>query len=200
LLKEKSLNEISTRVCPHCSRENIYKNGGSEPVICGFCGKKFEEAPQGSDQKRYIFITGIIFGIVLFIAVIVYLVFNNTKLDYYVSQVSTQIRSTKLVQPDAINWDQAKNFIGESKTVCGPVVSTKYASSIQGEPTYLDLGTKNPDPARLTVIIWGDQRTSFSFKPEEYFVQKKICVSGLIVDYKGTAEIEIKTPTQITIQ
>ena len=194
------MNEIKTKVCPHCARENIYQNDASEPKICGFCGKKFEEEPHDLDQKRYLVIMGIVFGIVLFIALIVFLIFNNTKLDYYGSQASTQITSTKKIQSNEINWDQAKNFIGESKTVCGPVVSTKYASSIQGEPTYLDLGTKNPDPARLTVIIWGDQRTSFSFKPEEFYAQKDICVSGLIVDYKGIAEIEIKTPTQITIQ
>jgi hypothetical protein len=194
------MSEICTRVCIHCARENIYKNNGQEPEICGFCGKKFEQEPQVSEQKRYIVVTGIIFGIVLLIAVIVYLVFNNTKLDFNISRVSTQVTSTELIQSDTINWDQAKKYIGESKTVCGPVVSTKYASSIQGEPTYLDLGTRNPDPSRLTVIIWGDQRTAFSFKPEEFYAQKTICVSGLIVDYKGTTEIEIKTPTQITIQ
>jgi hypothetical protein len=194
------MSEIRTRVCPHCAKENVYKIDAPEPKICGFCGKKFDVVPQGSDQNRYILITGIIFGIVLFIAVIVYLVLNNTKLDYYVARVSTQISSTQIGQPGAIKWDQAKNYIGESKTVCGPVVSTKYASSIQGEPTYLDLGTKNPDLARLTVIIWGDQRAAFSFKPEEFYSQKNICVTGLIVDYKGTSEIEIKTPSQITIK
>ncbi len=192
--------EIGLKVCPHCASENIFKNNASEPKICGFCGEKFENVPQGSVQKRYLLITGVVFGIILFIAAISYIVIDNLKVENNVSLIVAPSNSPELATSDAIKWDQAKNYIGESKTVCGPVVSTKYASSIQGEPTYLDLGTKNPDPARLTVIIWGDQRTTFSFKPEEYYLRKNICVSGLIVDYKGTTEIEIKTPSQITIQ
>jgi hypothetical protein len=194
------MNEIGSKVCPHCASENIFKYNASEPKICGFCGKKFEEVSQGSDQKRYLLITGVVFGIVLLIAAISFIVINNMKVENNVSLIVAPSNSPELATSDAIKWDQAKNYIGESKTVCGPVVSTKYASSIQGEPTYLDLGTKNPDPARLTVIIWGDQRTAFSFKPEEFYAQKNICVSGLIVDYKGTTEIEIKTSSQITIQ
>ena len=99
-----------------------------------------------------------------------------------------------------IPWDEACDHIGERTTVCGPVVSATWATGSKGKPTFLNIGAPYPDPGRFTVIIWGDYRGNFSQAPEDYYSGKTICVTGLIIEYQGIAEIEVKTPSQIQEQ
>ena len=54
---------------------------------------------------------------------------------------------------------EAKDHIGEKATVCGRVVSTYYARSSHGEPTFLNL--EKPYLNQIfTVVIWGDDSSS----------------------------------------
>jgi micrococcal nuclease len=103
----------------------------------------------------------------------------------------------KKLPSGAISWDKAKNHIGERTTVCGPVVSATWASGSKGKPTFLNIGKPYPDPDRFTVIIWEQYRSNFPQPPEAYYRGKTICVTGLIIPYKGIPEIEVKTPEQI---
>lgn len=100
----------------------------------------------------------------------------------------------------AISWDEAKYHIGERTTVCGPVVDTHWASGSKGEPTFLNIGKPYPDPNRFTVVIWIDCRANFPQAPEKYYSGKTICVSGLIIEYKGVTEIEVCHPSEIEEQ
>jgi len=54
----------------------------------------------------------------------------------------------------------AQNHVGEKATVCGEVVSSHYASSSNGEPTFLNLDEAYPNGI-FTVVIWGDNRAQF---------------------------------------
>jgi len=101
---------------------------------------------------------------------------------------------------NAIAWHEAQDHIGDRATVCGPVVDTHYASTSKGKPTFLNIGKPYPDPSRFTVVIWGDYRGNFPQGPEAYYLGKTICVTGLITEYEGTPEVEIKTPSQIEEQ
>jgi len=98
-----------------------------------------------------------------------------------------------------IEWNEAKQYIGEYKTVCGPVVDAYYASSTNGQPTFLNIGKDYPDPDRFTVIIWGDDRGNFPSPPEDYYFGKTIAVTGLIEEYEGIAEILVTSPSQIEV-
>ncbi len=96
-----------------------------------------------------------------------------------------------------IPWNEAIYHIGERATVYGPVVSTYYANTSRGKPTFLNIGKPYPDPDRFTVIIWGENRSNFPQAPEILYANKTIYVTGLIVEYKGIAEIEVISPSQI---
>jgi hypothetical protein len=100
---------------------------------------------------------------------------------------------------DEISWSDAGNFVNQSKTVCGPVMRTTFAQTTNGQPTYLDLGRTYPDPARFSILIWGNQRANFPSAPETLYRGKTICVTGKIVTYQGTLEMEVRTPSQIQI-
>lgn len=101
---------------------------------------------------------------------------------------------------DTVSWNEAGNFIGQMKTVCGNVVRTTFAENTTGQPTYLDVGRAYPDPSRFSVIIWGKQRANFPTPPETMYRGKMICVTGTIQTYKGVAQIEVRTPAQIEIK
>jgi hypothetical protein len=100
----------------------------------------------------------------------------------------------------AIQWDEAKNHIGERLTVCGMVMDATFASSTNGQPTFINLGKGYPDPDRFSVLIWGKYRYKFSSPPESLYLKKDICVTGLIVSYKGQAEVEVNDSSQITFR
>lgn len=99
--------------------------------------------------------------------------------------------------PSAISWDEAKNHIGERTTVYGAVVDAKWASGSKGQPTFLNIGKPYPDPNRFTVVIWIENRDKLPKAPEVYYLGKTIYVTGLITEYKGVAQIEVKDPSQI---
>ncbi len=108
--------------------------------------------------------------------------------------------ATPTVESSGISWDEAKYHIGERATVCGSVVDTRYASTSNGSPTFLNIGKSYPDPDRFTVVIWGNDRSSFPSAPESYYSGETICVTGLITEYQGGVQIEASTPSQIQIQ
>lgn len=96
-----------------------------------------------------------------------------------------------------LNWNEAKDNIGQWMTVCGPVVDTHYATTSNGKPTFLNIGEDYPSTSRFTVVIWGDDRDKFPAAPENYYYGKKIAVTGLIESYGGIAEIAVSSPSQI---
>lgn len=114
---------------------------------------------------------------------------------------STTIPSTTTTTPPQglIEWSEALDHVGERVTVEGPVVGTYYARSSNGSPTFLNIGRDNPDPDRLTAIIWGRNRGEFSSAPESAYRGETIRVTGKVSVYKGSAQIEVKSPAQIEI-
>ncbi len=128
---------------------------------------------------------------------------DPNPLDSNIPAAGSTPTATATVTPTAtptlsgISWDEAKYHIGERTTICGPVVDTHYASTSSGQPTFLNLGKGYPDLDRFTVVIWGRNRYNFPLAPESYYYGKNICVTGLITEYQGAAQIEVSTPSQI---
>jgi hypothetical protein len=93
---------------------------------------------------------------------------------------------------------EAKDHVGEHATVCGKVVSTRYAASTRGKPTFLNIDKSYPNPL-FTILIWGENREKFG-RPEEKFRDKQVCVTGKITEYRGGAETVISDPQNIEIE
>ena len=99
---------------------------------------------------------------------------------------------------NVISPNQAIDYIGEYKTVKGLVASAKYLSRVKGRPTFLNLDKAYPNQV-FTVVIWWDTRDQFEEDPEYFYRGKNITVSGIIIEYKGIAEIIVSDPDQINI-
>ena len=93
---------------------------------------------------------------------------------------------------------EAKNHVGERATVCGNVVSTHYAARSKGNPTFLNLDEQYPRQV-FTILIWGSDRPKFG-DPEAKYGNKRVCVTGLIKDYRGVPEVVAEQPSQIEVQ
>jgi hypothetical protein len=93
---------------------------------------------------------------------------------------------------------EAKVHFGDNATVCGEVVTTRYASSSKGQPTFLNIDKPYPNQI-FTVVIWGSNRSKFK-TPEEDYKSKKICVTGKITAHGGLPEIIVDNPGNIQIE
>ena len=93
---------------------------------------------------------------------------------------------------------QVKYFFGETATVCGQVVATKYKINGKSDPTYINLDKKWPETV-FTLMVFGKDRINFSYKPEEFLTDKKICVTGKVGEFNGTPQIIATDETQIQI-
>jgi DNA/RNA endonuclease YhcR with UshA esterase domain len=105
--------------------------------------------------------------------------------------------SGPLLAQSRLSTAEAKNHIGETATVCGSVVSTRYASSTKGQPTFLNLDEPYPKQV-FTILIWGESRSKFG-TPESDYKGKKICITGKITEYRGVPEIVAESPKQIAV-
>jgi DNA/RNA endonuclease YhcR with UshA esterase domain len=92
---------------------------------------------------------------------------------------------------------EAKDHIGETATVCGNVVSTRYAASTRGQPTFLNLDKPYPNQI-FTVVIWGSDRSKFG-APESDYKGKRIRVTGKITEYRNVPQIVAERPQQIQV-
>lgn len=97
-----------------------------------------------------------------------------------------------------INSLQSKDYIGKDACVCGKVVSTKYVENGRTNPTYINLDKKYPEQT-FTLMIFGQDRENFSYKPEEFLQGKTICVKGKIGEFKGTPQIIANKEKQVEI-
>jgi hypothetical protein len=109
---------------------------------------------------------------------------------------------TVLVSPaqaqKKLTANEAKEHFGETATVCGAVVSARYADATKGQPTFLNLDKPYPSQV-FTIVIWGENRSKFG-KPENDYNGKRICVPGKIKAYAGLPEIVAEDPKQLRIE
>ncbi|MDA9617914.1 DNA-binding protein [Pseudomonadota bacterium] len=99
-----------------------------------------------------------------------------------------------------IEVKEAYKFVGETKIVCGRIVSTKYLKRSSGGPIFLNFGRDYPNQ-QMTGLIWfGRFSDYFSYKPEKKLKRKTVCVKGLISEHDGKTQMEIRTEKQIKIQ
>lgn len=99
----------------------------------------------------------------------------------------------------AIPWREAAQHVGETVTICGPVADTEYANSSDGQPAFIDLGVAYPDQNRVTVVVWGEDRSAFPEPPEMMYLGKTLCVTGEVYVHEGVCNIKATTPAQVKI-
>ncbi len=85
--------------------------------------------------------------------------------------------------------DAGKN-IGRKVSVCGKVSGGRFLTNTK--PTLLNLGGSAAN--ELTIIISPEDRKNFPYKPEEYFTNKNVCVTGKVIESNGKPQISVHNP------
>lgn len=102
-----------------------------------------------------------------------------------------------VAQSGHITAAEAKNHVGEKATVCGKVVSARFAKESKGQPTFLNLDQPYPNHI-FTIVVWGSDREKFGAIEVKYSV-KEVCVTGKISNFQGKPEIAVDDPNQIQL-
>jgi very-short-patch-repair endonuclease len=97
----------------------------------------------------------------------------------------------------AENWQRAAARVGQQVRVKGPVVATRYQAQTRGRPTFLDVGAAYPDPRRLTVVVWGQDRSKFPEAPDVAFAGKEVAVRGKVTTFRGVTQIDAAGPNAL---
>ena len=96
---------------------------------------------------------------------------------------------------DVISYLDAGNYIGKTKNVEGTIVKTfKYT---KGKIIFLDF--HDPYQGYFTAIIRSSYWDMFPFAPEDYYKGREVRVTGEIIEYKGSPEIVVRSPSQIEV-
>ncbi len=95
-----------------------------------------------------------------------------------------------------IECKDAATHIGDSVALCGKIYGGIFLPKAKNQPTFLNMGAAYPNQ-QLTIVIWGDKRKQFGFKPEEKFKNKDVCVCGRIEVFNGKPQIVISSATQL---
>jgi len=95
-----------------------------------------------------------------------------------------------------ITIEDAAKHEGDSVTICSKVFGGKYLSN--AGVTLLNVGGKYPD-ALLTLVIKDAARPAFTNKPEEFYTDKEVCITGKISMFKGKPQIEVYNETAISV-
>ena len=97
-----------------------------------------------------------------------------------------------------IKAEDAAKHIGDTVKVCTKIYGTRYLEQSNRAPTFLNAGASYPN-SPLTFVVFGENRPAFKNKPEEFYNNKQVCVTGKIESYKGKPEIILINETQISI-
>ena len=100
--------------------------------------------------------------------------------------------------PPTIKPEEAQKYIGQTVTVCGKIFTARFLEQANKQPTLLNMGAAFPNQP-FTVVIFGESRSNFTYKPEEFLNGKDICVTGLIQEYKGKPQMIVTKEAEIKV-
>ncbi len=98
-----------------------------------------------------------------------------------------------------VSWKDARLHTGTVMAVAGPLMKTTNRGNVRGNPTWIDIGGVFPDPRRVTAIIWETNKSEFPAVHPGQMAGVNICVIGLVENYKGVIQIELKEASQLVV-
>jgi len=101
--------------------------------------------------------------------------------------------TTKEIKGVIISWRDAAKYYGQTKIVEGQIV----ASNNTGKVCFLNF--HRDWKHYFTAVIFASDFNKFPPNPEDYYLNRKVRVTGLIKEYKDKPEIILKAPMQIEI-
>ena len=99
----------------------------------------------------------------------------------------------------AIPAAEAAKHVGENTTVCDKVFGGRFLENAKDQPTLLNMGDVYPNNP-FTFVIFGENRKKFNYLPEEFLVNKQVCVTGEIKIFHDKPQIIVTDSSQLKIK
>jgi endonuclease G, mitochondrial len=93
------------------------------------------------------------------------------------------------------NTVQAKYHIGKTATICGTVVSSR--KTVKAQAIYLNFDRMHPFQD-FYATIWSYNGPNFSYDPEVFLMNKRVCVTGKITMFDDIPRISVNNEHEIT--
>jgi opacity protein-like surface antigen len=106
------------------------------------------------------------------------------------------IISNCLVAQKKITTAEALNNIGNIVTLCDKIVDATYLENSPSKLTLLNIGGAYPNQ-KLTIVINEESRINFPPRPEIFYLNKTICVTGKLVLFRDKPQIQIFSPSNV---
>ena len=90
---------------------------------------------------------------------------------------------------EAVSWEDAADYIGDTKTVCGPL----RGMTEDGGDTFLNLGQPYPSNDRFTIVVWNSTDVA------DIADRAEVCISGEISQYQGVPQIQTEDPGDVEV-
>ena len=97
---------------------------------------------------------------------------------------------------NSVNWSHAKQYTGKKVAIQGPIVRVTQRQDVQGSPTWIEIGAAYPSESRLTLVVWGDDRSAFEPVISSQLQSRIVCVKGIVQLYRQLPQIELHSPEQ----
>ena len=94
------------------------------------------------------------------------------------------------------NTVQAKYHIGKTATICGTVVSTR--KTAKAKAIYLNFDRMHPHQD-FYATIWEYNGPNFSYDPESWLMNKRVCVTGKLTVYDDIPRISINNESEVVL-
>ncbi len=98
-----------------------------------------------------------------------------------------------------ISVKDIRDHIGDSVTFCSKVFRTRYFKDSEEGPTVLDVQADFSDPF-VNVVILQKDRAAFGNTPEVNFLNKEVCISGVVRLRNNIPYVAVQGPAQIRLQ
>ncbi|MCO6493737.1 MAG: DNA/RNA non-specific endonuclease [Phaeodactylibacter sp.] len=100
--------------------------------------------------------------------------------------------------PNHFNTVQAKLYMGkgEAVTVCGTVVGTRRSRSGNA---WLNLDKQFPNQI-FSVFVRKEDLPNFSYAPDEYLLNKKVCFTGKVENFSGTPTMNVEREEAVGVE
>lgn len=99
----------------------------------------------------------------------------------------------------SIPASEAPKHLNEKQTICDKVFGGRYLENAKDAPTLLNMGAAYPNNP-FTFVVFLEDRKKFSYKPEEFLLNKEVCVTGEITEFKGKPQIIVSDTLQVVIK
>ena len=134
-------------------------------------------------------------GVTAAAAIAVLLCFKLLILDSRGAKTALQAGTAAggFVPPVSVPLSDAGNNIGKNIVIEGTITK----SHDSGKVVFLNF--KDGLNLYLTCVIFASDFSNFPEKPEEFYLNKKVKVSGRVKEYKGAPEIVLSSQRQISL-